>query len=390
MATNPQIVGGFSTRLAAFYAAFFVVIGIQLPFLPLWLEAKGLDAETIGLVLAAPMVVRIAAIPLATRAADRRDALRGGMVAGAAATALGYGLVGLSDGAWMILLTYALTSIAMTPILPLADAYALKGLTGTRTSYGQVRLWGSAAFIVGSLAAGFLLDWVAPIRLIWFMAAAAAASVAVAMALAPIAAHAAGPRPPAPPIRLLLRHRPFLAVALAASLIQSSHALYYGFSALHWRGAGYDGGTVGLLWAIGVIAEIVLFALSGRLPAAITPTRLLLIGAAGGMLRWAAMAFDPPAIVLPVLQCMHGLSFGATHLGAIAFLGRSAPAGLGATAQGYLAIAAGSAMAAATSLSGVLYAGYGARAYAAMVAAAALGGVLALAAHRMAREDGAA
>lgn len=388
MRINPQLVAGFATRLSAFYAAFFVTIGIQMPFLPLWLEAKGLDARTIGIVLAAPMVVRIAAIPIAARAADRRDALRAGMIVGAAAAALGYVAVGLSNGVLAILLTYALTSVAMTPILPLADAYALKGLAGSGRSYGQVRLWGSAAFIVGSLGAGFLLDLVPPVQLIWFMAASAAVSVVFAVALAPPKApDPTAARAVAPPAHALLRNRAFLAVAVAASLIQASHALYYGFSALHWRAAGYDGGSVGALWAIGVIAEIILFALSGRLPAAVTPTLLLIIGAAGAVLRWTAMAFDPPAAVLPVLQCMHALSFGATHLGAVAFIGRVAPTGLGATAQGYFAIAAGTAMAAATGLSGVLYEAFGATAYAAMTAAAALGGLFALAAHRAARDS---
>lgn len=384
MRIHPQPRPGFATRLSAFYAAFFVIIGIQMPFLPLWLEAKGLDVRTIGIILAAPMVVRIAAIPMATRAADRRDALRGGMIVGSAAAALGYVAVGLSDGALAILLAYALTSVAMTPILPLADAYALKGLAVSGRSYGQVRLWGSAAFIVGSLGAGVLLDLVAPIRLIWFMAASAGATVLFALALVPAISDPAVPRPSARPARDLLRKRAFLEVAIAASLIQASHALYYGFSALHWRAAGYEGATVGALWAIGVIAEIILFALSGRLPGAVTPTLLLVIGAAGAMLRWTAMAFDPPAVLLPVLQCMHALSFGATHLGAIAFIGRVAPPGLGATAQGYFAIAAGTGMAAATGLSGVLYEAFGAGAYAAMIGAAALGGLFAVAAHRAA------
>ena len=53
------------------------------------------------------------------------------------------------------------------------------------------------------------------------------------------------------------------------------------------------------------------------------------------------MALDPPRALLPLLQCLHGLSFGATHLGALAFIARAAPAGLAATAQGYLAVAGG-------------------------------------------------
>lgn len=381
MAPHPQILAGpgLATRLAAFYAAFFFVVGIQMPFFPLWLEAKGLDAGMIGLVLAVPAFVRVAALPIATRAADRRDALRGGIVLASGGAALGYGAVGLSDGAVSILVTYALASLALMPILPLADAYALKGLAAGGRSYGPVRLWGSAAFVAGSLAAGFMLDRVAAIDLIWFIVAASGASAVVAVALTPISAGAL-PREAPPSAARLLRDPAFLAVAAAASLTQASHAVYYGFSALHWRGHGYDGGTVGILWAIGVVAEIVLFAVSGRLPASIGPTVLLLAGAAGGCLRWLAMAFDPPAAALPILQCMHALSFGATHLGAIAFMGRAAPPGLAATAQGYLALAQGVAMAAAMGLSGLLYDAYGAGAYGGMAAAAGLGAAFALAA----------
>jgi PPP family 3-phenylpropionic acid transporter len=378
------MIPGFAARLSGFYAAFFVVVGIHMPFFPLWLQAKGLDARTIGFVLAVPMVVRIAAIPVATALADRHDAVRAGIVVSAFGLALGYLAVGLSDGVWMIFAAYTLAAVTMTPILPLADAYALKGLPRTGRSYGQVRLWGSVSFIVGSLGAGLLLDVVAPIHLIWFIVASAAAVIAVALVLEPLVPEPHPHRSAAPAARRLLRQPVFLAAIAAASLIQASHAVYYGFSALDWRAAGFDGATVGALWAIGVIAEIVLFALAGRLPAAVTPAVLLMVGGLGGIVRWAVMAFDPPAPVLPLLQCMHALSFGATHLGAIAFIGQVAPPGLGATAQGYLSVAAGAGMAVATGLSGVLYAAYGAGAYAAMALCAAIGLGFALLAHRSA------
>ena len=130
------------------------------------------------------------------------------------------------------------------------------------------------------------------------------------------------------------------------------------------------------------MAEVALFAISGRLPLA--PTTLLMLGAAGAVVRWSAMAFDPPPALLVPLQCLHALSFGATHLGALGFVARAAPAELGATAQGYLAVALGLVMAAAMGLSGVLYARFGGLAYGAMALAAAAGGIFALAAHRLA------
>jgi PPP family 3-phenylpropionic acid transporter len=95
------------------------------------------------------------------------------------------------------------------------------------------------------------------------------------------------------------------------------------------------------------------------------------------------MAAAPPAILLPALQCLHALSFGATHLGALAFVARMAPPGLGATAQGYFAVAHGVTMAIATALAGVLYGRFGTGAYVAMTVLAAAGGLFALVAKRL-------
>ena len=381
----PQLKFGFATRLAALYAALFILGGIQLPFLPVWLKAKGLDAATIGLVLAAPMLVRVLAIPLAARTADRHDALRLGIIVTSCTSVFGYALVGLASGATAILIAYALASLAFTPVMPLAETYALKGLAARGRAYGPVRLWGSAAFILGTFAAGFAADTIPARHLIWLIVAASIVSALAAFALAPLSTGTPGPSEQQPLRKSLLRDPSFIAVLAAASLIQASHAVYYGFSTLEWRAAGLDGTTIAALWGLGVIAEIVLFAVSGRLPPFFQPGVMLLIGAAGATLRWSAMALDPAAAWLPVLQLLHALSFGATHLGALTFLARTTPPGQGATAQGYLAIAMGAAMAGAMGLSGVLYEAFGSLAYAAMALAAIAGGACAFVAQRARR-----
>jgi PPP family 3-phenylpropionic acid transporter len=376
---------GFAPRLAALYAGLFIMGGIQLPFFPVWLKAKGLDPQMIGVVLAAPILARLIAVPLVARAADRRDALRAAIIVASCLAVAGYTLVGLAEGAYAILFAYALASLALTPVMPLAETYALKGLTARGRAYGPVRLWGSAAFILGTFVAGFATDTLPARHLIWLIAAASLLSALAALMLAPLSVAAASGGEPEKPRDHLLRDPAFIAVLAAASLIQSSHAVYYGFSALEWRGAGLDGTAIAALWALGVIAEIVLFAISGRLPPFFQPTVLIVIGAAGGALRWAAMALDPPGFVLPWLQLLHAASFGATHLGALGFVARHAPAWRGATAQGYLAIALGVAMAAATALSGWLYGAFGSRAYAAMALAAVAGGACGYVADRTRR-----
>jgi PPP family 3-phenylpropionic acid transporter len=114
--------GGFAPRLASYYAAYFIGLGVQLPFFPVWLAAKGLEPRTIGLVLALPMFVRLIAVPVMTRAADRHNALRTAIVIGTTATALGYGLTGLMDSATGILLVFGLFALVYTPTMPMVDA----------------------------------------------------------------------------------------------------------------------------------------------------------------------------------------------------------------------------------------------------------------------------
>ena len=377
----------FALKLGLFYAAYFLFGGVQLPFFPLWLEARGLDARTIGLVIAVPALLRIVATPVIAHQADRYRAIKTTLVAGSAVGLCAMTVVGWVDGPVAILLAFAVAMAALAPLLPLSDAYALSGLGSRGRTYGSVRLWGSVAFIAGNVGAGVLLEWLAPGHLIWLIVAALALVLAAALALTPLDA---GPRPmastPAPSPKLLLRNPAFLAVVLASSMVQGSHALYYGFSTMDWRASGLDGRLIGVLWGLGVAAEVALFALSGRLPTRLRPTALLAIGGAGAIVRWTAMAFDPPTAMLPALQILHAASFGAAHLGMMGFLARAVPRELAATAQGFAATWSGLVNASATFVSGFAYAASGSLAYLVMAAMALVGLMSALYAGRRWRE----
>ena len=378
----------FAVQLGLFYAAYFFFGGVQLPFFPLWLEARGLDARTIGLVIAVPMVVRIVATPIITHQADRRRALKATIVIASVAATLGMTLLGLVSGAVAILLSFIVSAVAFSPVLSLTDAYAVSGLRARDRAYGPVRLWGSVAFIAGNVGAGLLLEWIAPGHLIWLIVASLVVSVVAAVALVPLdpggAAATDGLRPSP---RTLLRKPVFLAVALASALIQSSHAMYYGFSTLQWRAAGLDGTLIGVLWGLGVAAEVALFAFSARLPKRLSPTLLMVIGGSGAILRWTAMALDPPLAALPALQMLHACSFGATHLGLMGFMMRGVPRELAATAQGFVSTGSGLVNASATFASGMVFAAAGSRAYLLMAAMALLGVVCALYAGRSFRDE---
>jgi PPP family 3-phenylpropionic acid transporter len=370
---------GYVPRVAALYAAVFLYNGIQMPFLPVWLTAKGLDPALIGLILAIPMVARMLSVPIAARKADRRDAVRAAIVLAGWGSVAGHVLVGLSSGSLLIVATYALASFVYTPLLPLTDTYALKGLAERGRAFGPVRLWGSIAFIVGNFLGGFFADAIPAADLIWPIVGSIVLIAASASMLQPQAMPKADPSAPPPP---LWRDVKFLAVIVGASLIQASHSTFYIFSALQWRDQGLPGSAVAALWALGVIAEIVLFAFSGRLK--LSPISYILIGAAGAALRWGAMSVDPPVFVLPFLQLLHALSFGFTYLGALNYVAGRAAAGQAATAQGHLNVVASAAGGLAAALSGVLYSDFGSSSYAFMALAAVGGGACVLVARRRA------
>jgi PPP family 3-phenylpropionic acid transporter len=380
---NPTIVNDkFAWRLALAYAAFFLIVGWHLPLFPVWLTARGLDPAAIGFVLAAMQAVRVVGTPLGTRLADRYGSLRGGIVVTTLASAIAIVALGAASGFAVIVVAAVTLAFVSAPVLPLTDAYGLRGLALRGKAYGPVRVWGSVAFIAANLTGGFLLDRLSPGHLIWVICAGNCALAAAALLLPPMWEESA---PRAGRSRGHLRQPAFLAFAAAASLIQASHAVYYGFSTLDWTAKGFGGVTIGVLWALGVAAEIVLFACAGRLPQSIGPIALILIGTAGGIVRWGAMTFDPPAILLFPLQLLHALSFGATHLGTMMFLSQNAPEGSRAAAQGDVSTASSLAMAGASALAGVLYGAGGSMAYSAMALLGAVGAAFALLAARLIR-----
>jgi PPP family 3-phenylpropionic acid transporter len=229
--------------------------------------------------------------------------------------------------------------------------------------------------VLANFGAGFLIDRIAPVQIIWLLFGSLVIVAAVSLTLRPIWQDRGSAEEVDATAGRLLFSPGFWIVTGAASLIQASHAVYYGFSVLDWRAKGLDAASIGGLWGLAVIAEIALFAFSARFPQRLGALGLLGVGAFGAVLRWGLMSLNPPLVLLPMLQLLHALSFGATHLGSMQVLARHAPARQFATAQGDFATMLAMVMAGGMALSGVLYADLGDRAYAAMALAAALGGV---------------
>ncbi len=370
-----------SLRLALFYGAVFAVIGIQLPFWPLYLDAKGMGAAEIGQLLAAGYLIKIITNPLIGHLVDRRGDRRRPMLALAAASLLATLLYGVSHSFGELLAVTLLSAAAFTAMMPLGDSLTMLSSISHRLDYGRVRLWGSLSFIAVSSAAGLLLVEAPRAAILWSTVGAMLLTLAAVTLLPDIRREPSACRPQ--PLLPLLLSRPFLLFLAATSLTQVGHMMYYGFATLHWRAAGLSGGTIGALWAEGVIAEVILFACGARVVARFGPAAM--IGSAGlaGMVRWTVLAASTDPWALASVQFLHAFTFGASHLGAMHFINRATPPGMSARAQGlYSSITAGVVPGLAMLIAGSLYQSLAANAFLVMsaVSAGALG--LALLLHR--------
>jgi MFS transporter, PPP family, 3-phenylpropionic acid transporter len=236
-----------------------------------------------------------------------------------------------------------------------------------------VRLWGSAAFILGALGCGYLIDVIDPRHLIWIIVTAAALGALASLALNPLETVGATGAMAHSDDRLL-RSGAFRVVIVAASLVQGSHAAYYAFSAINWQTHGLGGLTIAGLWALGVIAEIIVFATSPRFTFA--PSTLVVIGALSAAARWSITAQEPSVALLAVVQLGHGLSFGLTQVGTMQLLVRHVPVHMMARGQGYYTACSGIIASSASIVSGALYASYGQGVYYVMAVMAASGALV--------------
>ena len=361
----------FAWRLSAFYAAVFLVAGTKLPFLPIWLEWRGLTLAQISIVTAAPLFARIVVTPAIAFAADRWGEHRKMLIVLAWAALAVLVLLTQAHGFPAILGLTLLIAVAWTTIMPLAETVAMGGVRAQGLDYGRMRLWGSLSFIAASFAGGWAIVAFGPAVAVWLMVAGAAGTLAAAYILpassSPDAAAKARPSVTRAEIVALVMSGRFVVFLFAVGLTQAAHAVFYTFGTVHWKAQGISAGWAGVLWAIGVSVEIGLFAFSGAVVRTCGPALLIAAGALAGVVRWSAMAFDPPLAALMMLQALHGLTYGATHIGAVHYISASVPPALAGTAQAlYASVTAGIAMGLATLLAGQVYGASGALAYLAM------------------------
>ncbi|TCV57308.1 MFS transporter [Pseudomonas fluorescens] len=310
-------------RLSSFYLFYFALLGSTAPFLALYFDHLGFNAARIGELVAIPMLMRCVAPNIWGWLGDYTGRRLAIVRFGAICTLLTFSLIFIDKSYAWLAMVMALHAFFWHAVLPQFEVITLAHLSGQASRYSQVRLWGSIGFIITVVLLGRLFEWLSldiyPVALVLIMAGIVLASFWV-----PNAQPLQGPRDVGEGFLRQLRNPGVLAFYICVGLMQVSHGPYYTFLTLHLERLGYSRGLIGLLWAVGVVAEVLVFLLMSRILARFSVRRVLLASFLLAALRWLLLGSLAEFLwVLLFAQVLHAATFGSFHAAAIHFVQRS-------------------------------------------------------------------
>jgi PPP family 3-phenylpropionic acid transporter len=304
-------------RLSGYYFFYFAFIGAFSPYFGLYLQSLNFSAWDIGLLMSQMQLMRLFGPNLWGWLADhfgRRLAI--------IRLAAAIGLAGFTAFFWLdklpgMLLAMAILAFFWSAALPLVETLTFDHLREERGRYSRIRLWGSIGFIVAVMATGALLDSTSPVGVLWVCWAILTGILLYAMTLpeAPPVPHARD----AQAIGEILRQPKVIALMAACFAMSAAHGAFYVFYSIHLDANGYTKTEVGLLWSLGVVAEIVVFMFMARLSRMYSLRAILLACFAAAVVRFLLMGWGvESAATMIFVQLLHGLTFGAYHAASIA------------------------------------------------------------------------
>ena len=362
------LVGNNIRWLRAFYFLFYGLQGISIPFLPLWFASRGLDTDLIGLIVATAFLPKILSAPLLAHVADVTGRLKVLIAAPLATTALLFASYPWLDAPlWVFWATLGINML-FPAVQPVLDRIALSHGINGRPVYTSVRVWGSIGFAATTLAGGYVIRATDPLAIV-IMSALLTLTCAICVRALP----GMGVAPPRPgqdmpaaaavrkaaedsaqapaqpalsrrtrwPMLQVLRDNAAVLAILAASLTQASNGFLYSYASLFWTDRGLSTSDIGLLWTVGVTAEVVFFYFAARIVPRVGAERLIWISALLTAVRWLGLAFCTSLAPLLAFQLLQAFTLAGNNSAVMSYIARRVPPGCQTSAIALYAMLSG-------------------------------------------------
>ncbi|AZG35622.1 MULTISPECIES: MFS transporter [Shewanella] len=339
--------------LRACYFFFFSILGIMVPYLGVFFDSRGFNAQEIGFLLAILMATRIVAPNVWAAVADRTGMRSELIKLGSCAAAITY-ISFFFDGSFVYLaISLAIYTFFWNAILAQLEVITLETLGDKAERYGAIRSWGSVGYIVLVISGGLAIDYWGPEVLPYMGMILFLGLFACSLPL-PANRSVVVNKSERPKLKLDASLVWFM---LSAMLLQMSVGPFYGFFVLYLKQVGYSETIAGLLVALGVLAEIVIFFYSSRLIRQYGIRVLLVVSILLTVIRWLLLAFGVEyASLLIISQLLHAFTFGLVHAASIHFIHRHFNVSHRSTGQAlYASVSFGVGGALGTWISGMIW-----------------------------------
>lgn len=306
-------------RLSSFYFTYYLFVGAFVPYWGLYLKSVNFSAVEIGILLSLFQVSRIFSPSFWGWLADKTNRRVAWIKLTALLGLLGY--IGVFFGTSFIWLFFVMAALSIftSSTLPLAEAVTMAHIEPANQPYSRIRVWGSIGFIVAVLGLGVLLDYTAIDSLLWCLLIIQASLLLLSFKI---------PEPHVPPhhtdhlsVWKIVTRPEVLSLLIGSCLMVSAHSVYYSFFSIFLEERGYSKTLIGILWSVGVVCEIVMFAFMPKLIGRFSLKQILLTSLLLAVLRFAMIGLGTSSLwVLLLAQTLHAATFGSFHVATVAIV----------------------------------------------------------------------
>ncbi|MFT4021900.1 MAG: MFS transporter [Acinetobacter sp.] len=305
-----------STRLSGFYFFYYAVVGTFMPFWSLYLQKQGFDFQQIGILSSLAIITRFFAPMIwgwiADRSGKRMLLVR---IATCMEACIWFAIFVLPNSFQAIAGLMLIFSFFQNAILAQFESVTLFWLGKEKTEhYGKIRKWGSVGFIVAVFGVGAVLDIISVEKLPIILLGLSLLTCYWAFIIAePQTTRLV--RQKLTPLWPVLNNRMIIAFFIIEFILLLSFAPFYSFYSNYLNLHGYSTGLIGFLWAIGVIAEILMFAKAAIFLQRMSWRFLVILCLCLTSLRWLVVGLFPEQLWLQLLvQTIHAFSFALFHV----------------------------------------------------------------------------
>ena len=308
-------------KLSRFYFIYYFFVGAFTPYWGLYLQSEKFSVADIGILMSLFQISRIFAPNFWGWLADHTGKRAPWIRLTAALGLVGFIAVFWAHGFIWLFLVMAALSLFTSSTLPLTESLTFAHLATTKGHYSRIRMWGSLGFIVAAVIIGFMIDWFGIKSLLWFLLGVQVVLFALSFTL---------PEPKIAPHEVdhfsvwqIIKQPTVIALLLGCGLMVTAHGVLYNFYSIYLSTHGYSKGTIGLLWSVGVVCEIVMFAYMPKIMARFSLKQMMLTSLVLAVFRFSVIGLAPDHLwIIIMAQTLHAATFGSFHAASVEMITR--------------------------------------------------------------------